>query len=82
MELLCILANFDFGFSTTNNSILADDILEIKLSAPAEKIADLINILGGTVKIFQKIAPREANIVGLLERENLSGKIVFAISKA
>ena len=74
------MANFDFGFSTTNNSILADDILEIKLSAPAEKIADLINILGGTVKIFQKIAPREANIVGLLERENLSGKIVFAIS--
>lgn len=80
MELLCILANFDFGFSTTNNSILADDILEIKLNAPVEKIADLINILGGTVKIFQKIAPREANIVGLLERENLSGKIIFAIS--
>ena len=80
MEIVSILANFDFGFSTTNNSILADDILEIKLSAPAEKIADLINILGGTVKIFQKIAPREANIVGLLERENLSGKIVFAIS--
>ena len=80
MELFCILANFDFGFSTTNISILADDILEIKLNAPAEKIADLINILGGTVKIFQKIALREANIVELLERENLPGKIIFAIS--
>lgn len=74
------MANFDFGFSTTNISILADDILEIKLDASVEKIADLINVLGGTVKIFQKIAPREANIVGLLERENFSGKIIFAIS--
>lgn len=80
IELQNVLANFDFGFSPSAISILSQDILEIKLEGSTEKIASLIDILGGTVKIYQKIAPGDTKIASLLQKENISKKIVFGLS--
>ena len=80
IELQSVLANFDFGFIERSNNILTDSIWQIKLNLSVDQVAKLMKILGGTVKIFQKIAPRDENIVQLLSRENFTGKIIFAIS--
>jgi len=60
-------------------SILADDVLEIKLNADTKKVADLINILGGTIKIFQKVASNLENIDNVLAGSP-KGKIILGIS--
>lgn len=86
------MAGFDFGFankvSVPRSSesevgsifILTDQILEIKLDIGADMVAGLMNILGGTVKIYQKIAPKEAKLIDLLQKENISKKIICALS--
>ena len=79
-ELESVLASFDFGFNADFNSILSEHVLEIKLDQPVEKVANLINILGGTVKIFKKVAPKEAKIEELLLAENFDKKRLFGIS--
>jgi tRNA G10 N-methylase Trm11 len=91
-EIQSVLASFCFSFvggasvprSITKGgysvSILSDEVLEIKLDLPKERVVDLINILGGTVKIFQKIAPRDTKIADLLHKESATKKIIFAIS--
>jgi len=79
-ELLGVLAGFDFGFSLDSIFILSEHILEIKLTAAGPEVARLIERLGGTVKIYQKIAPKEAKLADLLRSENISKKIIFAIS--
>ncbi|MEI6144569.1 MAG: RsmD family RNA methyltransferase, partial [Candidatus Berkelbacteria bacterium] len=79
-ELECVLASFDFGFSPANISILSDQVLEIKLAASSGQVKKLIEILGGTVKIFQKIAPANEKIENLLLAEDKSSKIIFGLS--
>ncbi|MEI8060980.1 MAG: hypothetical protein WCG99_01660 [Candidatus Berkelbacteria bacterium] len=79
-ELECVLASFDFGFSPANISILSDQVLEIKLEASSDQVKKLIEILGGTVKIFQKIAPANEKIENLLLAEDKSSKIIFGLS--
>lgn len=91
-EIQSVLASFCFDLADdlgaqkdldgkrSSFNILSDDILEIKLDSSPADVASLINIFAGTVKIFEKIAPREANIVELLENENISEKIIFGIS--
>ncbi|PIU24462.1 hypothetical protein COT12_00895 [Candidatus Berkelbacteria bacterium CG08_land_8_20_14_0_20_39_8] len=79
-ELESVLAGFDFGFSPKYTSILSDHVLEIKLDIGTDQIKKLIDILGGTVKIFQKITAGDENIADLLRRENFSGKLIFGLS--
>ncbi|MFA5158328.1 MAG: hypothetical protein WC451_04065 [Patescibacteria group bacterium] len=79
-ELENVLASFDFGLNKDSVSILSDHVLEIKLKVPKEKVADLINVLGGTVKIFEKVAPRDSNIASLLVAGNAGRKLLFGIS--
>jgi len=93
-ELECVLASFDFGFRSEANvprnpegevgsspvSILSDQVLEIKLTAKSDQVKHLIDILGGTVKIYQKIAPANEKIELLLSNENKPSKIIFGLS--
>ncbi len=79
-ELECVLAGFDFGLTDDSVSILTDQILEIKLDQDSKKVAELIKILGGTVKIYQKIASADEKLADLLAKENFSKKMIFAVS--
>lgn len=79
-ELENILASFDFGLNKDYVSILSDHVLEIKLDAPKEKVAGLIDLLGGTVKIFEKVAPRDGNIAELLVNGSIGRKLLFGVS--
>ena len=78
-ELECILASFGFCLNAAT-TILSEEVLESKLGASGGEIAGLMNILGGTVKIYQKIASGGAKVVELLKKENTSKKIIFGIS--
>ncbi|MCX6810319.1 MAG: hypothetical protein NTY30_01100 [Candidatus Berkelbacteria bacterium] len=94
-ELQCVLASFDFYFEEITPrssseaksevgcksiSILSDQVLEIKLVASRDQVKNLIDILGGTVKIYQKIASSNEKIESLLSGENKSSKIIFGLS--
>jgi tRNA G10 N-methylase Trm11 len=78
-ELLSVLAGFGFCFDDIN-FILSQEVLEINLQVTPDKVADLINVLGGTVKIYQKISPRDVKLFELLKKENISKKVIFAVS--
>jgi len=79
-EIESVLANFDFGLKGRSTiSIISDDVLEIKLNASPGKVADLINVLGGTVKIFQKVAAGLENISEIFFNGRQK-KIIFGIS--
>jgi len=88
-EFLCVLADFGFDFCEAklrdNNhfsySILNEEVIEIKSETLGEETAKkLIDILGGTVKIFKKISSKEEKLAGLLEKEDKEGKIIFGLS--
>lgn len=79
-EIECTLASFDFGLKDEDISIITEEILEIKLNADPDQISELMNNLGGTVKIYRKIAPAGTKIIDLFTGENICKKTLFAIS--
>lgn len=89
-EIESVLAGFDFYFPTTRDlkystSILNQEVLEIKFCREVDdEITKLINILGGTVKIFKKIAnASKDNLVPECVKiiKNFQGKVLFGISE-
>jgi len=89
-EIESVLANFDFYFPATKDlkystSILNQEVLEIKFYQEIDnEITKLIDILGGTVKIFKKIAnASKDNLVPECVKpiKNFQGKVLFGISE-
>jgi len=79
-ELECVLASFGFDLKSNPILILSDQVAEIKLENSETEIKKLIDVLGGTVKIYQKIISSNEKISDLIDKEDPSKKILFGIS--